>query len=70
MKKIEIYLEDWITLAEAARLRNTTRQAMSKLAKRGRVETLNIAGHTFVKKSSVTSFVEEPAGRKPLKKES
>ncbi len=64
MAKVTIELNDWITLAEAARLRDTTRQAISKLVRRGRLETLKIAGHVFVKKSSVLSFVEGTPGRK------
>lgn len=64
MGKITIDLDDWITLAEAARLRSTTRQAISKLVHRGRLETLRIAGHVFVKKSSVLSFIEGTPGRK------
>lgn len=68
MKKLLIDPDDWITLAEAARLRNTTRQAISKLVKRGRLETLRIAGHILVNKMAVHSFVEESPGRKPKKK--
>jgi excisionase family DNA binding protein len=64
MGKIVIDPDDWITLAEAARLRNTSRQAISNLVKRGRLETIRIAGHIFVKKSSVLSFVESSPGRK------
>ena len=70
MKKITLDLDDWITLSEAARIRNTTRQAISKLAQRGRLETIRIAGHIFVNKSSVIFFVEETPGRKPKKRES
>jgi len=68
MKKILIDIDDWITLAEAARLRNTTRQAISKLVKRGRLETLRIAGHILVNKTGVLAFVEDTPGRKPRKK--
>jgi hypothetical protein len=69
MKKVLIDIDDWITLAEAARLRKTTRQAISNLVRRGRLETLRIADHVFVKKSSVLSFVEGPPGRKSGRKE-
>lgn len=68
MKKILIDIDDWITLADAARMRNTTRQAISKLVKRSRLETLMIAGHILVNKTGVLSFVEETPGRKPRKK--
>jgi hypothetical protein len=64
MAKIEFDPDDWITLAEAARIRKTSRQAISKLVKRGRLETLRLSGHIFVKKASVLLFVEEVPGRK------
>lgn len=70
MKKTEIDPEDWITLAEAARLRNTSRQAISNLVKRKRLETLKIGGHIFVNKSAVRSFLEAPPGRKAKKRNS
>jgi hypothetical protein len=68
MGKILIDPEDWLTLADAARLRNTTRQAIFKLVKKGRFETFEIAGQTFVNRNSVLSFVEDPPGRKPNKR--
>ncbi|MDA8169426.1 MAG: helix-turn-helix domain-containing protein [Nitrospiraceae bacterium] len=64
MEKILIDPEDWITIAEAARLRHISRQAISNLVRRGRLETLKIAGYTLVKKSSVLSFIKEASGRK------
>lgn len=68
MKKILLDIDDWISFAEAARIRNTTRQAISKLVKRGRLEPLSIGGHVFVKKSSVLSFTEALPGRKRANK--
>lgn len=64
MGKILIDPDDWISLAEAARLRKTTRQAISNLVKRGKLETIRISGHIFVKKADVLSFVEGAPGRK------
>jgi hypothetical protein len=69
MAKITIDTDDWITFADAARIRNTTRQAISKLAKRGRLETLKIGGIVLVNRNSVLSFVEDVRGRKPIRKD-
>lgn len=57
-------LEDWITQAEAARLRGVTRQAIARLIQRGRLEIMQIGGVTFVRKSAIESFEAAPAGRK------
>jgi len=62
-KTAPIDLSEWISLAEAARLRGVSRQAMSKLVKQGRLETLNAGGRLLVHRSHVTSFAKKPAGR-------
>ena len=54
---------EWITKAEAARVRGVTRQAMAKLVKKGRLSTLEIAGHTLVKRADVESYKPEIGGR-------
>ncbi len=54
---------DWITKAEAARIRGVTRQAIAKLVNKGRLATLEIAGHTLVKRADVESYKPEPGGR-------
>jgi excisionase family DNA binding protein len=61
-------LSEWISIAEAARLRSVSRQAMSKLVKQGRLETLNAGGRLLVHRSDVISFAKKPAGR-PKSKE-
>lgn len=60
-------LSEWISLAEAARLRGVSRQAMSKLVKQGRLETLNAGGRLLVHRSHVASFEKKPAGRPKTK---
>ncbi len=55
--------EEWISQAEAARLRGVTRQAIAKLVKKGKVRTTVFGGHTFVNKSDVLSFTPSKAGR-------
>jgi len=54
---------DWISQAEAARLRGVTRQAIARLVKRERLRTLEIGGHTLVHRADVESFEPHPAGR-------
>jgi excisionase family DNA binding protein len=54
---------DWISQAEAARLRGVSRQAISNLARKGRLKTLDIGGHVLVSRSEVEQFVPLGAGR-------
>ena len=54
---------EWITKAEAARVRGVTRQAIAKLVRKGRLATLEIAGHTLVKRADVENYKPEPGGR-------
>jgi excisionase family DNA binding protein len=54
---------DWITQAEAARLRNVTRQAIARLVGNGRLRTLDIGGRSFVNRSDVLAFEPNPPGR-------
>ena len=56
-------LAEWISIAEAGRLRGVTRQAISKLVKQGRFETLNAAGRLLVHRKDVMDFAAKPAGR-------
>ena len=54
---------EWITKAEAARVRGVTRQAIAKLVGRGKLATLEIAGHTLVKRADVKAYKPELGGR-------
>jgi excisionase family DNA binding protein len=54
---------EWITKAEAARIRGVTRQAIAKLVRKGKLTTLQIAGHTLVKRAEVGAYKPEPGGR-------
>jgi excisionase family DNA binding protein len=54
---------DWISQAEAARIRGVSRQAISKLIRKGRLNTLEVGGHVLVSKSEVEKFVPLGAGR-------
>lgn len=54
---------EWITKAEAARVRGVTRQAIAKLVNKGRLTTLEIAGHTLLRRADVENYKPEPGGR-------
>lgn len=57
--------EEWMSQAEAARLRNVSRQAISLLVKKGRLPTLKIGGRVLVHRKEVEEFIPEQAGRPP-----
>jgi excisionase family DNA binding protein len=65
-KKISV--EDLISLAEAARLRGVSRQAIDDLVKRGKIQTVEIAGRRLVNKQDVEGYEQEIGGR-PRKSE-
>jgi hypothetical protein len=58
--------EDYISQAQAARIRAVTRQAIGDLIKRGRLRSVSLAGRTLVLRSEVEHFIELAKGR-PLK---
>jgi excisionase family DNA binding protein len=55
--------EDWISQAEAARIRRVSRQAISRLIKKGRFHILKIGGKVLLKRSEVKSYEPEQPGR-------
>ena len=63
MKSLD--LDDLITQAEAANLRGVTREAIYNLVARGRLQTVEIGGQKFVRRSDVLNFEVLPAGRPP-----
>ncbi|MFP5204525.1 MAG: helix-turn-helix domain-containing protein [Acidobacteriota bacterium] len=54
---------DWVSQAEAARIRGVSRQAISRLIKKGRLQTIRIAGKALLKRADVDAFKPEPPGR-------
>jgi excisionase family DNA binding protein len=54
---------EWISQAEASRIRGVSRQAIAKLVANGRLRCLEIGGRTFVSRSDVIEFVPLPGGR-------
>jgi predicted DNA-binding protein (UPF0251 family) len=58
---------DWISQAEAARIRGVSQPAIVKLIRRGRLTTVNMAGRTVVLRSEVENFIAQPKGGRPPK---
>jgi excisionase family DNA binding protein len=54
---------EWISQAEAARIRGVSRQAISRLIKKGRLRVLKIAGKVLVNRAEIEAFVPEQPGR-------
>jgi hypothetical protein len=54
---------DWITQAEAARLRGVSRQAIHKLVNKGHLNTIIIGGITFIEKSQIATYIAKEPGR-------
>jgi excisionase family DNA binding protein len=54
---------DWISQAEAARIRGVSRQAIARLVAKGRFKVLNVAGRVLLKRSEVESYKAETPGR-------
>lgn len=63
-KKILLSPSEWVSPAEAARIRGVSRQAIGKLIRAGRIETLEIAGKTLVKVADIEGFQPAQPGRK------
>lgn len=59
--------DDWISQAEAARIRGVSKQAIAKLISRNRLPAREIGGRMLVRRSEVEAFVPMPIGR-PRKK--
>ena len=55
---------DWITPAEAARIRGVSRQAIARLIRRGRFNTTEFGGRTFLNRREVEQFRALRRGRK------
>ena len=54
---------DWISQAEAARIRGVSRQAIARLVKKGRLRVLRVAGKVLLRRSDVKNFEREEPGR-------
>lgn len=63
IKDATAVLADWVSISEASRLRGVSRQAISKLVKLGRLESVSVAGRMLVHRKAVLEFERKPAGR-------
>jgi excisionase family DNA binding protein len=55
--------DDWISQAEAARIRGVSRQAIARLVKKGRFQILEIGGRILLSRSEVQSYKPDTPGR-------
>jgi excisionase family DNA binding protein len=56
---------DWVSQAEAARIRGVSRQAISRLIKKGRLRVFRIGGKVLLNRSEIENFIPEQPGRHP-----
>lgn len=57
-------MKDLISQADAARLRRVSRASINELIKRGRLNSVKVAGKALLRRSEVVSFREEKRGPK------
>lgn len=62
-KSVSMDPAEWVSQAEAARLRNVSRQAIAKLVSNGRFRTLEVGGRSLVSRADVLAFEPNPPGR-------
>jgi hypothetical protein len=55
--------DDWISQADAARMRRVSRQAIAKLIKASRLRSVVVAGHTLVSREDVLRYAPKKGGR-------
>ncbi len=56
-------MNDLVSIAEAARLRDVTHGAIQNLIKRGRLSVTEIGGRKFLRRGDVLAFEPEKGGR-------
>jgi excisionase family DNA binding protein len=56
--------DEWVSQAEAGRIRGVSRQAIARLVKKGRFQVLKIGGKILLKRSEVKMFEPERPGRR------
>jgi excisionase family DNA binding protein len=61
--RTELKHDEWISQAEAARIRGVSRQAIARLVKKGRFQTFEIGGRILLNRSEVFSFKPDSPGR-------
>jgi excisionase family DNA binding protein len=61
----QISPSEWISQSEAAELRGVSRQAISKLVRKGRLRTVVVGGRRLVNRAEVLSYQPSAGGRPP-----
>ena len=56
---------EWVSQADAAKIRGVTRQAIARLLAKGRFTALSIAGKVLLKRSEVGEFKPKPPRLSP-----
>lgn len=57
--------DEWISQAQAAKIRGISRQAINELVQKGRFDTQEIAGNTLVRREDVENYEPKKGGRPP-----
>lgn len=61
--QLSYLMSDLISQAEAAKIRGTSRAAISQLIQRGRLRTVEVAGRQLLLRQEVEDFEPETGGR-------
>jgi excisionase family DNA binding protein len=56
--------DEWISQAEAARIRGVSRQAIGRLIRRQRLQTVKVGGRMLVQRKDIENFRAQKAGRR------
>jgi excisionase family DNA binding protein len=57
--------DEWVSQAEAARMRGVSRQAIARLRKKGRFRILKIGGKVLLRRNDIETYQPEAPGRPP-----
>lgn len=56
-------MNEWVSQAEAARMRGVSRQAIARLINKGRFKVLKIGGKVLLRRLDVKAYEPKGAGR-------
>jgi excisionase family DNA binding protein len=60
---VNIDLDEWMTQAQAAKLRGVSLQAINHLVRRGRFRVMRIAGRVLINRDDVINYQRDVGGR-------
>jgi len=64
--RLLVLLKDWISQAKAAEVRGVSRQAISKLVKQGRLQSIKIESIVLVNRVELNNLKKNKPGKKKL----